>query len=550
LRVSIEYPLPDDGEATPTNGLNFGFEARALRETLITASHRPVEELSQQFDHADRRLAVLFEMAGQLNGLNDLPAILDRIVEATFDAFPAANFFTLMRLDEATGELMTQEPLVKRWRDASGGLKGAEGVQLSTSLLRRVVDTRESVLFVLDSVGANLSQSIIDAKISACLCAPLVGQRSLLGVMQVDTRGAGSLFSKKDLDLFSVLASLAAFALERARLSQSIVEMFEGIVMASVIAIEARDPTTAGHSERVATYTLELAEETNRVQVGPLADLMLTPGELVELRYAALLHDFGKIAVREDVLNKAKRLPEHALELIAQRFETVKALGWRHLVEATLHAGGVLDAAHLQKIQEEARALEFELDEGLRFLQDAAQRGWLDDQAVERIRVLGRRTWRDACGQERTLLTPWELENLCIRRGTLNELEWENMRSHAAASRVYLERIPWSSELSRIPCIAGGHHEKLDGSGYPDGLMASAILPQVRMLTIADIFDALTAADRPYRRAAPPERAISILKEEAAQGKLDLHLVELFADRVVPRIAHKLPAATAPNLGR
>jgi hypothetical protein len=278
--------------------------------------------------------------------------------------------------------------------------------------------------------------------------------------------------------------------------------------------------------------------------------MRLTPAELTELRYAALLHDFGKIAVREDVLNKGKRLPEHALELIAQRFETVKALGWRHMVEAAIATDGPVDAARLLKIQDDAQALTHELDEGLRFLQDAAQRGWLDDAAVDRLQQLARRTWRDARGHEHPMLTSWEIENLCIRRGTLNELEWENMRSHAAASRVYLERIPWSSELSRIPCIAGAHHEKLDGSGYPEGLLAGAILPQVRMLTIADIFDALTAADRPYRRAAPPERAISILKEEAGQGKLDLQLVELFAERVVPRIAHSLPAATAPNLGR
>jgi response regulator RpfG family c-di-GMP phosphodiesterase len=320
-------------------------------------------------------------------------------------------------------------------------------------------------------------------------------------------------------------------------------------VTASVVAIEARDPTTAGHSDRVAHYTLELADEVNSVDVGPLQDMRLTPPELTELRYAALLHDFGKIAVREDVLNKAKRLPEHALELIGQRFETVKALGWRHMVEAAV-ATGVVDSGRLLKIQDDATALAWELDEGLKFLQDAAQRGWLDDHAVDKLQRLAQRTWRDAAGHERPLLTPWEIDNLCIRRGTLNELEWENMRSHAAASRVYLERIPWSSELSRIPCIAGAHHEKLDGTGYPDGLFAPAILPQVRMLTIADIFDALTAADRPYRRAAPPERAISILKEEAGQGKLDSNLVELFAERVVPRIAHKLPAATAPNLGR
>ena len=549
------------------------------RETMITSSARPVQTMTRQFETTDKRLGVLFRLASQLNGLNQLEDILDKIVEAAFDAFHAANFFSMTLTDEETGQL-GQTVLVRHRRPLD---EHDDAPVVSQSILKRVVETRESVLFVKDSMGMDLTQSIIDAQITACLCAPLVGQRSLLGVMEVDTRGQGSLFSKKDLDLFSILASLAAFALERARLSNSIVEMFESFVHASVNAIEGRDPTTAGHSERVALYTMALAEEVNTVEAGVLASIHLNPDEMTELRYAALLHDFGKIAVREDVLQKGKRLPELHLELIAQRFETIKALAWREHVQeplerAILHgpehahelgghahhdhahhdhahhdharhglaAGGSLgsgarSALAIEQLEARYEAFCQALDAELAWMGELASVGFVHDEALERLKRLAARQYRDRHGHVLPYLTPYELENLSIRRGTLNEEEWENMRSHAAFSRDYLARIPWSPELRQVPCIAGDHHEKLDGTGYPRGLLAPQIVPQVRMLTIADIFDALTASDRPYRKAAPIERALSILEDEVRTQKLDGDLVDLFARRVVDKIKVHIP---------
>ncbi len=516
----------------------------SMRETMITSTVQPVQQLTRPFETTDKRLGVLFRLAGQLNGLTQLEEILDQLVAAAFEAFSAANFFALTLMSSEPGhELELGETLILRHRDPH---LEPDGSLLSKSILQRVIQTRESVLFVKDSLGAELTQSIIDAQITACLCAPLVGQRSLLGVMQVDTRGEGSLFSRRDLDLFSILASLAAFALERAKLSSNIVEMFERFVYASVDAIEARDPTTAGHSHRVAVYTLALAETANRVEVGDLAAINLDPEALTELRYAALLHDFGKIAVREDVLNKARRLPELHLELIAQRFETIKALAYRDLleqpVERAVAEGRAITGRELEQIKHTYQTTLHELDEALTWLDSVAGVGWLPDEAVAKLRALGKRTYRTVCGHTKPYLSDYEIENLCIRAGTLNESEWENMRSHAKFSQEYLERIPWSPELSRVPCIAGAHHEKLDGSGYPLGLEAMHILPQVRMLTIADIFDALTASDRPYRKAATIDRAVSILEDEARQGKLDQGLVSLFATQVIEQIKPHMPS--------
>lgn len=559
IRLELKPPVTHNSTVIESNEVH-----SSMRETLITASHQPVPTLTKQLDGGDKRVGIIFRLAGVLNGLTQLDEILEHIIDATFDAFPAANFFAITLMPE-DGSIENAEPFLTRQRrrenseDIPSFESGEIGLNhnsepaddeqepiIPKSILRQAVESGDSVLFVKDSLGSEISQSIIDAKITACLCAPLVGQRSLIGVVEVDTRGQGSLFSKKDLELFNIVASLAAFALERANLTQNIVEMFESFVYASVNAIEARDPTTAGHSERVALYTLELAEVINQTSVGFASDLHFSPDELTELRYAALLHDFGKIAVREDVLQKAKRLPEVHLDLISQRFETIKALAYREHVEEPLFqsisASKPLSTHEYEELRAKHAAFCQKLDEHISWLAEIAIAGWLSDEAIARVKMLGGKSYVDGHGHKVPYLTPFEVENLTIRRGNLNEEEWENMRSHAAFSQNYLERIPWGSELARVPCIAGAHHEKLDGSGYPQGLAAEDLIPQVRMLTISDIFDALTASDRPYRRAATIERACSILKEEANENKLDHDLVVIFEELVIPRILHHIPS--------
>lgn len=508
------------------------------REQLITAAHEPVSALTRRIDGNDRRLQILFELAGQLNALSTIDEVLERIVEATFEAFPAANFFAVTLIDDPEHPKLEQ-PYLTRVR---GHLEETgERPLLSRSILERVLTEGQAVLWVKDSLGLEVSQSILDAKITACLAAPLVGQRSLLGLMLVDTRGRGSLFSKQDLDLFSVFASNAAFALERAKLSDSIVQMFESFVEASVTAIEARDPTTAGHSQRVASYTLELAQVVNSIPHGRLGDIEFSLNELTELRYAALLHDFGKIAVREDVLMKGTRLPEVQMQLVEQRIQTMKALQYRVLLERSIAAGTPPEQL-VAAVEAEFEKVVAEYDQIAKRLRQISQAPFVDDDAMGFIHELGSRTYVSLTGEELPFLFPVEVQNLTIRRGTLNESEWDNMRSHAQRSEDYLQRIPWSDDLRNIPCIAGAHHEKLDGSGYPARLEAPQIIPQVRMLTISDIFDALTAADRPYRKAATIQRAVEILHLEADDNKLDKELVEVFEGEVIPRIRHIVPS--------
>jgi 3',5'-cyclic-nucleotide phosphodiesterase len=512
-------------------------------DKVITQALEPVQTISQRFED-DERLGILFSLAGELNGLTGLDEILDRVVNATFDAFKNANFFAITLVSDPS-KVDTESPFFTRIRGDLPAYDEAEDDEpiISTSILRHVVESQESVLFLKDSMGSNVTESILEAQITSCLCAPLVGQRSLLGVMQVDTRGQGGVFSRRDLDLFSVLASNVAFAIERAELSSNIVEMFESFVSASVNAIEARDPTTAGHSERVTEYTLKLAERVNNAEGGRLSNVSLSGDELTELRYAALLHDFGKIAVDEAILQKSKRLPEDRLSVIEQRFETIKLLDYRRRVHRKKRQATdqTPNSEAFRELEKEHEAFCEEVDEHISAIRHAATATSLDEQEIQHIENIAARNYKDSDGEQQPFLTADEVRNLTIPSGTLNDEEWQAVKRHPMYSESLLERIPWSDDLEKIPTIAGAHHEKLDGSGYPEGMGSEELSIQVRMLTVADIFDALTATDRAYRDAFSVDQATQILRDEADEGKLDPECVRLFVDKVVPDIVEMIP---------
>lgn len=537
-RKATNPKLEDPNISEPRMG-----EARS-GEHFITVALHPATKMSAALSTKDKGMEVIFNLVKNLNSYNSLEAVIRDINKAAFDAFSSANFFSIT-LGETPEEVETTQPFLTTDRDGDDDAMPI----LSRSILRQAAQTEESILWVKDSMGMDVSKSIVDAKIDSCLCAPLIGQSGLLGVMQVDTRGRGSLFGKNDLNLFNVLASSAAFAVERAKLSNNIVRMFEGFVEASVTAIEARDPTTAGHSHRVAEYTVTLAEATNRSNDSVYGDFSLSTDQLTELRYAALLHDFGKIAVNENVLNKATRISELNMSLISRRFDLVKVLEHNNALKMFAQSVEKNEPPSLsiEQINVNYRRFCSYLDEKLEWLEKCNRLGFLSDEDIASLKEFAANTFLDQRGVNRPYLSTAEVENLTIRRGNLNEEEWKNMRSHAARSEEYLTRIPWSPALKNVPCIAGRHHEKLDGSGYPLGLLADEISAQVRMLTIADIFDALTAADRPYRKAATIDKAAKILTEEAQESKLDTVLVSTFLNVVIPKIIHLVPSLTKSN---
>ncbi|HUM15146.1 MAG TPA: HD domain-containing phosphohydrolase [Candidatus Nitrosotalea sp.] len=332
--------------------------------------------------------------------------------------------------------------------------------------------------------------------------------------------------------LAASLASQAAVALENSRLYQSIQTLFEGFVQASVTAIESRDPTTSGHSFRVADFTVALATAVDRADGGIFRDTRFSADEMKEIRYASLLHDFGKVGVREEVLVKAKKLLPRHLDVIRQRGEIIRrGLELRYAARKTdwlLQHGREGFAERAAILDAELAVVLADLDQHLKAIAAANEPTVMPDDISADIRELAGRAFPDHLGDSLTLITREEARVLSIPRGSLTPEEYEQIQSHVVHTYQFLKQIPWTKELRRVPEIARSHHEKLDGSGYPAGWRAQDIPIQTRMMTISDIFDALTSGDRPYKPAVPVERALDILGHERRAGALDGELLSLF----------------------
>jgi HD-GYP domain-containing protein (c-di-GMP phosphodiesterase class II) len=328
------------------------------------------------------------------------------------------------------------------------------------------------------------------------------------------------------------LASQAGIALENVLLYGEVKILFEGFVKAAVTAIESRDPTTSGHSERVAKMTVNLAIAVNETDTGHFREVRFSDDDLTQINYAGLLHDFGKVGVREHVLIKAKKLYEHERELILQRFQLIKRgykiEGLESKVRYLTEASRDQVAAELAAVDATIGAKIAELDDIIRFILSSNEPTVLDHGQFERIAEIAGLQWRDDDGHHAPFLTPGEASCLQIRRGSLTEQERVEINSHVVHSYNFLRRIPWSRTLRDVPDIAGSHHEKLDGTGYPNQLRGEQIPIPARMMAISDIYDALTASDRPYKRAMPRDRALDILAGDVKRGQLDANLFGIF----------------------
>ncbi|MEE9234088.1 MAG: HD domain-containing phosphohydrolase [Candidatus Acidoferrales bacterium] len=338
-------------------------------------------------------------------------------------------------------------------------------------------------------------------------------------------------YTPRQQELATSLASQAAVAYENTVLYENIQTLFEGFVNAAVTAIEQRDPTTSGHSFRVSKLTCGLAEVIDKVETGPFADLGFTRDQMKEIRYAALLHDFGKVGVREEVLVKAKKLYPGQFQIIRERFDYIrKALEADHLRRKLelIQRGQSREA--LEELDYEYRKRLEEVDDYMEFLLQVNEPTVLPAGNFERLLEIAKRTYVDPRGVERTFVTPEEIRFLSIPKGSLDPEERIQIESHVIRTFNFLAQIPWTKETKAIPMIARAHHEKLDGSGYPYKLREPQIPPQTKMMTISDMFDALSASDRPYKKAVPIERALEILAYDVKKGALDPLLFQLFVD--------------------
>jgi HD-GYP domain-containing protein (c-di-GMP phosphodiesterase class II) len=364
---------------------------------------------------------------------------------------------------------------------------------------------------------------------------------ALVGVLQLmNRRLADGTHAPYPADLVSLLLSLAtqaAVSVKANQLTDSIRRLFEDFARASIMAVELRDPTTAGHSNRVASLSVSLARVVDRATDGPYASVSFAREELHELQTAALLHDFGKISIPERVLVKAKKLEVDEMLRIRDRFdfalEAEDARATRDLLVRLMEAGvpPSTEDLHLLDLAGSERAEELEkLWEEVRV---ACEPTVLPEEAGGALRKLLSRSYRDRRGAVSPLLRDEEFRLLSIRKGSLSLEERTQIESHVSHTYRFLSSIPWTADLARVPEIAHAHHEKLDGSGYPRGLRADRIPVPSRIMTVCDIYDALTAADRPYKKAVPREKALGILEDEGRAGLLDPWLVGVFVSEML-----------------
>ncbi len=339
-------------------------------------------------------------------------------------------------------------------------------------------------------------------------------------------------FHEIDADYAAIVAQQAGIALENAKMHDEIQNLFDGFVTASVTAIEQRDPTTSGHSHRVAVLTTGLAKQVDLSTDSKFADVHFTEDQMREIKYASLLHDFGKLGVRENVLIKAKKLYPWQFDSVNERFELIRAtLEIEHLKQQIAFATTPnrfpmeVSAETITSMKNQKIA---ELDDFYNFILKANEPTVLEQGGFERLNEIAKLGYEDTRGNKKSYLTSDELKSLSVSRGSLTSEEFAEIQSHVDHTYAFLRQIPWGDRLFFVPEIAAKHHEKLDGTGYPHHAVASQIPIQSRIMTIADIYDALTASDRPYKKAVTPEKALDIINMDVKAGKIDVDLYNLF----------------------
>jgi HD-GYP domain-containing protein (c-di-GMP phosphodiesterase class II) len=481
-----------------------------------------------------QKLHAMAQVSIALGAVTDRATLIEKIMNFIFDLFPLAErAFILLRQNERD----PPAPVAARRRD--GMPEDPQQVRISRTIVDEVINRKRAILS-LDTLSDRhfaAHESIVAQAILSVMCAPLILGDEVLGLIQVDTSSDPDAFQEADLEILTGVCAETAVALKNFQLYSDIERLFDGFVRASVQAIEERDPVTAGHSFRVADFADKLANSLERSDDHALRRVAFTQAQLREIRYAALLHDFGKVGVREHILRKEKKLHHADMRLLEQRFRYARAClerkAYRGLAEWHVQSDLGLAAFQREKarIDAQLRLENARLDQFLDTIRRANEPAISHCHAVpEGLDAIRHYACHDADDAILTLLDDNELAALSVPKGCLTADERRQIEAHVADSYSFLVLIPWTRDLAGVPAIAHGHHEKLDGSGYPMGLRGGQISIQTRILTICDIFDALTSRDRPYKQAVPVEYALDLMDAECRAGHLDPALFRVFVD--------------------
>jgi len=317
-------------------------------------------------------------------------------------------------------------------------------------------------------------------------------------------------------------------------------ELFESFVKVMATAIDEKSPVTGGHIRRVADLTLIMAEVINDLKEGDFKDRTFSPDQMYELRIAAYMHDIGKVTSPVEIVEKAKKL-----QTIFDRIQYVRLrltyISQKVMLEGQDRKIEILqngsDPEKLKVLEKETSDKLEELKEIQEFINKCNEPGeFLDDEILERLKEISEKTYIDDAGEQQPFLTEDELLNLSIRRGSITEKERKKMQDHAAVTLRMLKQIPFTKKLKNIPAFAGAHHEFINGKGYPLGLKGDEIPFEGKLMAVTDIAEALTASDRPYKKAMPLETVYRILRSMAENGELDNSLVQLFIEQEVYKL--------------
>jgi len=496
----------------------------------------------------EKELSSLYQIGIDLSSQADLEKLLEEILKTAQDftnSDGGSIYLVLKEHDKSSGEKLMQfeisisDTLGKRYEKIK--------MPINTNSLAGYVITTGKNLNIIDtySISEDLPYKFNSSfdkennyRSKSILVVPMVNHKGeIIGAIQLINRKKDRnviLDSKEKIEEFVIdfdhkcellirsLGSQATIAIENARLYKEIQDLFESFMEASINAVESRDPTTAGHSRRVSKLSVAIAEYINMINDGPLKDVKFSDDDIKCIKYAGLLHDFGKIGIPEKILLKATRLFSEEISNIDSRIELLKYNIYLEEKESELNS--FLDL--LKKIEELRNAIY------------AANQPstYVDQSLAEKLKEANETEVKLLDQKKIALLKLEEYEKLVNAKGSLSRDEYKIMQTHVEYSYKFLNLIKWPKGLERIPLIARCHHEKMDGSGYPLGITANMIPLESQIMCIADIFDALISSDRPYKHRITPQKAIEILQKEANDGKINKDILEVMVREEIYKI--------------
>jgi len=524
-------------------------------ENLNTLLNSVVNEVSAYAERLGGQIKKLSDIGRALSGVYDLNTLLEMIVDQARN-FTNADAGTLYIVEDTTlrFKIVQNDSLKIRMGGKTGETIPFPPVEMKESNVSAFValkgvsvnipDVYDTDLF--DFTGPKKFDSSTGYRSQSMLVVPMRNhENDVIGVLQLlnatnPKTNQVIAFSQDYENLCESLASQAAVSITNAKLISDMGDLFEAFVKVMATAIDEKSPVTGGHIRRVADLTLTMAEVIHTLKEGKFKDKVFSPDQMYELRIAAYMHDIGKVTTPVEIVEKAKKL-----QTIFDRIHYVR-LRMDYIIQKILLEGQNKKVELLEKgaNPEQIKSCEKEILDKTKemkeirdFINKCNEPGeFLEDETLERLKEISKRTYLDEAGEAQPFLTEDELLNLSIRRGSITEAERKKMQDHAAVTLRMLKQIPFTKKLKNIPNFAGAHHEFLNGKGYPLGLSGDEIPFEGKLMAVTDIAEALTASDRPYKKAMPLETVYRILRSMAEHGELDPDLVNLFIDKEVYKL--------------